>query len=694
MDSSHYNVTHQTAAPLSYGFNNNVKRNNQLIKGQQQQHQHNQQVEQHKRPKQLQPDRLVGEPVLSGVGGGGGCGQLNQQPLRPKCTTVTTMSTLNHNSFGHSISSLFANLRIYSHGHHQNNNNHDQHNRDELKKKCFESHKPNGQHHSHHQHNPHSHCCDSEEYDEPGQMSNKDNNCIVHCGHGDVVLQDIIKSNKKIRDPVHSNGRSQKGLPKSKATNSVSTKCNESKNTTVHHAKVHSHLQLVETDLDDLTDHVYNPSSSSSLSSTQFNSTSESVHPSRSLTDARRPNLTPYLSSDVSGVVGMKNNSASRRRFSLKRKMKENTADLSYHCQYVKTGNDKLKEKKCDKNSSLKRSKTISAFKFFSFPSFSSSSSANTNSDSGGSLSGRLFRNKTHITKSNCEMNKVDLIEYNNNKTTMARGGGGGDDVLDGGFHNCHDDHKPHSSSRHSAHYSSKSETKSKKFFMPNIKKHKSSIAIRSIGSDGESEEYGSNHSDETPANVPQSHKTLRSSSSSISSLFASRLRKSVSVYDASSSYQYKQSHSKQPFSSSNELSHFATDVDHSAKGKLAHHKSSIGLQETNTVGLNKTSSIKPSKSFSILGAASKAVIRRRKNTKPDQVNQQGQSQDNAIDLISKRLSLPANLKIPPTFVAKVNKEIETKCVDDKSTSYLTQLITDVDKPLPRNLRRQSLVCQ
>lgn len=381
----------------------------------------------------------------------------------------------------------------------------------------------------------------------------------------------------------------------------------------------YSHLQLEETNLDDLP--MIDDGRSSANSACGGGFRTDEIH-QRQYCDQ------PVVSESR---VRLKNDSLQKgaRRFSLKRKSKNLSEEVE---------KKEPKEKSKSRMNLIKRSKTISALKLFNFSPFSAAG-------------------LSQASKSNSEMNRGHELEQNNND--QARRVKGRQAEVDGGYQS--DEHKVASKLDSSSSTSSSSNggNKCKPVVM---KKHKSLSAIRSlIGSDGESEEYGSAHSDDP----------RQPSRSASSALFGNKTT-TVSDYQHDGQYRSKESR----FNSYNHLN---------PQVKLRHHQSSIGIPESH----GKPVGVKSAKSFSLIDAASKVVIRRRKSIAKEPVPVAESEESDAIDLISKRLSLPANLN--PSVLARMNKKLIT---NDKSYTNLTQLlVTDLDKPLPRKLRRQSLVC-
>lgn len=237
---------------------------------------------------------------------------------------------------------------------------------------------------------------------------------------------------------------------------------------------------------------------------------------------------------------------------------------------------------------------------------------------------------------------------------------------------------------------------------------------VRTIGSDGESEELGSDEvflrvtalqqNRNTSTLQIKAPETTNSASSSLSTLlFASRLRKSQSVYEASSSSgaNSSSSYSKKLSSSNNTTtgSEFRHD-DPSTLVKERHHRSMVGLRR------NPSTSNTASVASGVPSGGAKSVIRRRQSSQHAlQKNaSNGTSTSDAIDLISKRLSLPADLNLPPSFIKKIISDQQTKQAtgghglrnlqtpNGDRDCLFSPLLDESNGPLTRKLRRQSLV--
>ncbi|OTF74484.1 hypothetical protein BLA29_012590, partial [Euroglyphus maynei] len=86
--------------------------------------------------------------------------------------------------------------------------------------------------------------------------------------------------------------------------------------------------------------------------------------------------------------------------------------------------------------------------------------------------------------------------------------------------------------------------------------------------------------------------------------------------------------------------------------------------------------------------------------------NIQLQKSMTVVDIISKRLSLPADLHLPASFLAKIERELDRKPSqkqqqqqqqkrfdnDDRDDFITTLLSTDPNKTISRKVRRESLV--
>jgi len=255
-------------------------------------------------------------------------------------------------------------------------------------------------------------------------------------------------------------------------------------------------------------------------------------------------------------------------------------------------------------------------------------------------------------------------------------------------------------------------------------------LKVTAIGSDGESEELGS---DEVFLHVPENvsgsggsssgsgskgNHHHHASSSLTSLLFAARLHKSQSVYDASSSggsqRDFKEPQNEAISVSYSKNSKSTSGIQSTANQeaqliKQRHHRSMGGLRRnhssgTSTNGTTTTTTTTAATTATTSGGA-KSVIRRRQSSQNQRHNAGTNNQNaqnatsDAIDLISKRLSLPADLTLPASFVAKIlktqaepNNGGNSKDNPQGSNGNSNPLLDDPDEPLTRKLRRQSLV--